>query len=177
MFKARDSTTRQRQLSVSACACRVIWRRSPNLRDRQNWRLYTTVYLSTFIHDVVARIESRFVIKMQHVLRTCSFVAIFLCIGTSWHVGKTSQIARFTCPTWGPPGSCRLQVSPMLAQWTLLSGVICLTTLDFAIRGILCGPLSPQCKCLLGIRIVKYNVRSSQFLLYILFCCEALFDK
>ena len=32
------------------------------------------------------------------------------------------QIARFTWPTWGPPGSCRPQVSPMLAPWTLLSG-------------------------------------------------------
>ena len=25
-------------------------------------------------------------------------------------------------PTWGPPGSCRPQVDPMLAPWTLLSG-------------------------------------------------------
>ena len=25
-------------------------------------------------------------------------------------------------PTWGPPGSCRPQMGPMLAQWTLLSG-------------------------------------------------------
>ena len=24
--------------------------------------------------------------------------------------------------TWGPPGSCRLQIGPMLVQWTLLSG-------------------------------------------------------
>ena len=26
-------------------------------------------------------------------------------------------------PTWGPPGSYRPQVGPMLAQWSLLSGV------------------------------------------------------
>ena len=25
-------------------------------------------------------------------------------------------------PTWGPPGSCRPQIDPMLAPWTLLSG-------------------------------------------------------
>ena len=25
-------------------------------------------------------------------------------------------------PTWGPPGSCRPQIGPMLAPWTLLSG-------------------------------------------------------
>ena len=35
--------------------------------------------------------------------------------------------------TWGPPGSCRPQMGPMLAPWTLLSGhtfklVYCITT-------------------------------------------------
>ena len=34
-----------------------------------------------------------------------------------------SQIAKFMGPTWGPPGSCRPQMGPMLAPWTLLSGV------------------------------------------------------
>ena len=34
-----------------------------------------------------------------------------------------SQIARFMEPTWGPPGSCRPQIGPMLARWTLLSGM------------------------------------------------------
>ena len=32
------------------------------------------------------------------------------------------QIARFMGPTWGPSGSDRTQVGPMLATWTLLSG-------------------------------------------------------
>ena len=31
-------------------------------------------------------------------------------------------IAKFMGPTWGPPGSCRPQMGPMLAPWTLLSG-------------------------------------------------------
>ena len=35
---------------------------------------------------------------------------------------KTTQIARFVGPTWGPPGSCRPQMGPMLAPWTLLLG-------------------------------------------------------
>ena len=38
---------------------------------------------------------------------------------TSW---KNPQIAKFMGPTWGPPGSCRPQMGPMLAPWTLLSG-------------------------------------------------------
>ena len=33
-----------------------------------------------------------------------------------------TQIAKFMGPTWGPPGSCRPQVGPMLPPWTLLSG-------------------------------------------------------
>ena len=32
-----------------------------------------------------------------------------------------TQIARSMGPTWGPPGSCRPQMDPMLAPWTLLS--------------------------------------------------------
>ena len=35
-----------------------------------------------------------------------------------------SQIARFMGPTRGSPGSCRPQMGPMLAPWTLLSGMI-----------------------------------------------------
>ena len=47
----------------------------------------------------------------------------FSCIVT-----VTSQIAKFMGPTWGPPGSCRPQMGPMLAPWTLLSGMILHTT-------------------------------------------------
>ena len=35
----------------------------------------------------------------------------------------TSQIAKSMGPTWGPPGSCRPEMGPMLAPWTLLSGL------------------------------------------------------
>ena len=34
----------------------------------------------------------------------------------------TAQIAKFMGQTWGPPGSCRPQMGPMLAPWTLISG-------------------------------------------------------
>ena len=37
-------------------------------------------------------------------------------------VSITPQIAKFMGPTWGPPGTCRPQMGPMLAPWTLLSG-------------------------------------------------------
>ena len=38
--------------------------------------------------------------------------------------GRYPQIARLMGPTWGPPGSCRPQMGPMFALWTLLSGSI-----------------------------------------------------
>ena len=39
-----------------------------------------------------------------------------------WHSDEVTQIAKFMGPTWGPPGSWRPQMGPMLAPWTLLSG-------------------------------------------------------
>ena len=39
-------------------------------------------------------------------------------------ITSKSQRARIMGPTWGPPGSCRPQVGPMYAPWTLLSGII-----------------------------------------------------
>ena len=40
------------------------------------------------------------------------------------HIRKHSQIAKFMGQTWGPPGSCRPQMGPMLVPWTLLSGLL-----------------------------------------------------
>ena len=40
------------------------------------------------------------------------------------HALSQPQIAKFMGPTRGPPGSCRPQMGPMLAPWTLLSGAI-----------------------------------------------------
>ena len=44
-------------------------------------------------------------------------------LGTSVKVdSKWTQIAKFMGPTWGPSGSCRPQIGPMLVPWTLLLG-------------------------------------------------------
>ena len=51
-------------------------------------------------------------------------------IGLPRHFQDRSQIAKFMGPTWGPPGSCRTQVGPMLAPWTLLSGMLVHHQLD-----------------------------------------------
>ena len=44
--------------------------------------------------------------------------------GNSTFRGVRSQITKFMGPTWGPSGSCRAQMGPMLAPWSLLSGLI-----------------------------------------------------
>ena len=40
--------------------------------------------------------------------------------------GEGPQITKFMGPTWGPPGSCRPQMGPMLAPWTMLSKALCM---------------------------------------------------
>ena len=52
-----------------------------------------------------------------------------------------SQIPKFMGLTWGPPGSCRPQMGPMLAPWTLLSGVFFIKPLMFALA---IDPLRPS---------------------------------
>ena len=41
-------------------------------------------------------------------------------------------IARFMGPTWGPSGADRTQVGPMLAPWTLLSGISTINSTNWA---------------------------------------------
>ena len=50
-------------------------------------------------------------------------------------------MARFMKPTWGPPGSCRPQLGPMLAQWTLLSE-LSIPTHSFMLARFACHKLS-----------------------------------
>ena len=50
--------------------------------------------------------------------------AMFLMCHHSNALWKSTLIASFMGPTWGPSGADRTQVGPMLAPWTLLSGVV-----------------------------------------------------
>ena len=53
-----------------------------------------------------------------------SFWSIMNCIIMQNHNSpdNNSPDNKFMGSTWGPPGSCRPQMDPMLAPWTLLSG-------------------------------------------------------
>ena len=58
--------------------------------------------------------------KKSSVWYVSSYQVLFICLCLQ---NKPSLIARFMGPTWGPSGADRTQVGPMLAPWTLLSGI------------------------------------------------------
>ena len=47
-----------------------------------------------------------------------------------------TQIARIVGLTWGPPWADMTQVGPMLAPWTLLSGIVTIIYLHTAMYGM-----------------------------------------
>ena len=61
-------------------------------------------------------------IKFSHQIKICplSFIYHTQC---RHDLTALSHIARFMRPTWGPSGSCCPQMGPMLAPWTLQSGL------------------------------------------------------
>ena len=52
----------------------------------------------------------------------CWLTRIWEIIHTQHRNTTRAQTAKFMGPTWGPLGSCRPQMGPMLAPWTLPSG-------------------------------------------------------
>ena len=52
------------------------------------------------------------------------FVPASLCQNVQLYNNMISLIARSMGPIWGPSGAARTQVGPMLAPWTLLSGLV-----------------------------------------------------
>ena len=58
------------------------------------------------------------------------------------------QIAKFMGPSWGPPGSCRPHVGPMLVPWTLLLGSCYKSLLLYIDRqGTNEAVLDQRCQC------------------------------
>ena len=57
---------------------------------------------------------------------------------------RTFLIARFMGPTWGPSGADRTQVGPILAPWTILSGITSIhwshSEIRFYARLLISGP-------------------------------------
>ena len=68
----------------------------------------------------------------MHEVWKCLYASIANIIIVSGNY-MVSLIARFMGPTWGPSGADRTQVGPLLAPWTLLSG-ICLVASLYLIK-------------------------------------------
>ena len=63
------------------------------------------------------------------------------CVGLPYIYIAFSQMERFMGSAWNPPGNDRTQVGPMLAPWTLLSGLL-LVYCDISNSSTLSGALS-----------------------------------
>ena len=83
-------------------------------------------HVTTTVHWFIRKLISRLLSSKAIYTSACMINSKSLPIGEiSMFIDlETSQITNFIGPTWGPPGSCRPQMGPMLAPWTLLSGVI-----------------------------------------------------
>ena len=68
-------------------------------------------FLESILQSLKKNFQSNFSLKFK---RTPCFVTLWC---------KLSLIAGFMGPTWGPSGTDRTQVGPMLVPWTLLSGM------------------------------------------------------
>ena len=73
-------------------------------------------------HDDIPRVS------FHNCLLFCYIVILALICWAAKQRRQTHQnnpdIAKLMGPTWGPSGSCRTQMGPMLVPWTLLSGNI-----------------------------------------------------
>ena len=83
-------------------------RRTANAMGHGTCMHYTSIYSKVKQMDTIKEVHIFYILKR---VQGCQN-------------DKTSQITKFMGPTRGPPGSCRPQMGPMLAPWTLLSGLL-----------------------------------------------------
>ena len=95
-------------------------------------RFYILIGIKWFdLHDTFYRLQQIYLSDKSHVIW---YHDHFTAVNSIFHIFLTfeyatfligslyrHQITKFMGPTWGPSGSCRPQMGPMLAPWTLLS--------------------------------------------------------
>ena len=91
-----------------------------DIRDKKSL-IYTIKYAHGF---VVVWLLQRYSISDKICTIMLCFVLLWYIIISRFMSCMNSPIARFMRPTWGSSGADRTQVGPMLAPWTLLSGLI-----------------------------------------------------
>ena len=88
-----------------------FWRKTCQWLWYFNWVIWFTLF------EIAANKNDT--LLQAHTDEVCNTCMELLC----W-AKKRSLIARFMGPTWGPSGADRTQMGPMLAPWTLLSGIM-----------------------------------------------------
>ena len=114
-------------LSIQYC-------RSPRLLMSKRISITIILFYSAVIHHYHYTIVNCY---SWCCLKTCSykFGNKLLWLANSTADGRSTQIARFMWPTWGPPGSCRPQVGPILPPWALPSGSYRASESDRSLQG------------------------------------------
>ena len=77
------------------------------------------------IYSLLAIYQADDLIEWLGISLECKGTQAFISDAQIVIILKASLIARFMGPTWGPSGADRTQVGPMMAPWTLLSGMVC----------------------------------------------------
>ena len=100
-----------------------------------NWLIFPWLIEWKYLLLFIISLAMWFSVKYSHIISINNAHAHFghhSCVNVysdcaTWQTNKmrTTQLAKFTGPIWGPPGSCQPQIGPKLAPWTLLSGETC----------------------------------------------------
>ena len=117
MPSVRPETQACRCYPTSTLSYRFVW-----LSLLTHWSLYktTAILLPTF-SNALSSLCLKESIKVYSQGSWLSQISIGFGNGLAPNRGH-EQITKFMGPTWGPPGSCRPQMGPMMAPRTLLSG-------------------------------------------------------
>ena len=100
----------------------VITKIKPNSWLPKHFFTLTGNYLSEWY---VVNMFKQNTIGMSRMLRNINkqcHSGLYLALKSHMIAPNVSLIARFMGPTRGPPGSCRPELDPTMASWTLLSG-------------------------------------------------------
>ena len=109
--------------------------------------LYDNTYMLTFC--LWCLLQAMHLIQCDAIIMQSDYSKIIM-INTYSFPMRGTQIARFMGPTWGPPGSCRPQMVPMLAPWTLLSGKVRDVCCEYKVWFMFClGYCSAVCNVML----------------------------
>ena len=108
--------------------------------------LWSVVLDQVVVHITQCCLQFKFVLRyiaMAVVIQTTLLLQEVYPVWVTWN--WPSQMAKFMRPTCGPPGACRFQVGPMLAPWTLLSGLKCRSPIFIYIYHVYPNTLSYPC--------------------------------